>query len=84
VLSRVTNDVDTISTSLAQNLSQIVTSVTMIIGVLVMMLTISWLMTLVALVMLPLSFALVSIVIKASQKYFQTAAVYNWGMWTGT
>jgi ATP-binding cassette subfamily B protein len=75
VLSRVTNDVDTISTSLAQNLSQIVTSVTMIVGVLVMMLTISWLMTLVALVMLPLSFALVSIVIKASQKYFKQQQV---------
>jgi ATP-binding cassette subfamily B protein len=71
VLSRVTNDVDTISASLAQNLSQIVTSVTAIIGVLVMMLTISWMMTLVALVMLPLSFILVSFVIKASQKYFK-------------
>ena len=65
VLSRVTNDIDTISASLAQNLSQIVTSVTTIIGVLVMMLTISWLMTLVALVILPLSFGLVSIVIKS-------------------
>jgi len=54
----VTNDIDTISASLAQNLSQIVTSVTTIIGVLIMMLTISWLMTLVALVILPLSFGL--------------------------
>jgi ATP-binding cassette subfamily B protein len=71
VLSRVTNDIDTISASLAQNLSQIVTSVTTIIGVLIMMLTISWLMTLVALVILPLSFGLVSIVIKTSQKYFK-------------
>jgi ATP-binding cassette subfamily B protein len=75
VLSRVTNDIDTISTSLAQNLSQIVTSVTTIVGVLVMMLTISWLMTLVALVMLPISFALISIVIKASQKYFKQQQV---------
>jgi ATP-binding cassette, subfamily B, multidrug efflux pump len=76
VLSRVTNDIDTISTSLTQNLSQIVTSVTTIIGVLVMMLTISWLMTLVALVVLPVSFGLVSIVIKASQKYFKQQQVY--------
>jgi ATP-binding cassette subfamily B protein len=76
VLSRVTNDVDTISTSLAQNLSQIVTSVTMIIGVMVMMLTISWELTLVALITLPLSFALVSVVIKTSQKYFKQQQVY--------
>jgi ATP-binding cassette subfamily B protein len=75
VLSRVTNDIDTISSSLAQNLSQIVTSVTTIIGVLVMMLTISWMMTLVALVMLPISFALISIVIKSSQKYFKQQQV---------
>ena len=76
VLSRVTNDIDTISTSLTQNLSQIVTSVTTIIGVLVMMLTISWEMTLVALVILPVSFGLVSIMIKASQKYFKQQQVY--------
>jgi ATP-binding cassette subfamily B protein len=76
VLSRVTNDVDTISTSLAQNLSQIVTSVTTIIGVLIMMLTISWGMTLIAVSMLPVSFALISIVIKASQKYFKQQQVY--------
>jgi ATP-binding cassette subfamily B protein len=76
VLSRVTNDIDTISTSLTQNLSQIVTSVTTILGVLVMMLTISWEMTLVALVILPVSFGLVSIMIKASQKYFKQQQVY--------
>ncbi|MDD5288355.1 MAG: ABC transporter ATP-binding protein [Dehalococcoidales bacterium] len=76
VLSRVTNDVDTVSTTLTQNLSQIVTSVTTIIGVLVMMLTISWLMTLVALVIIPLSFVLVSVVVKASQKYFKKQQVY--------
>ena len=63
VLSLVTNDIDTISNTLAQNLSQIVTSLTTIIGVLVMMLTISWLMTLVALVILPISFGLISVVI---------------------
>jgi ATP-binding cassette subfamily B protein len=76
VLSRVTNDIDTISTTLTQNLSQIVTSVTTIIGVLVMMLTISWLMTVVALVILPLSFALVSLVVKKSQGYFKKQQVY--------
>jgi ATP-binding cassette, subfamily B, multidrug efflux pump len=75
-LSLVTNDIDTISNTLAQNLSQIVTSVTTIIGVLVMMLTISWLMTLVALVILPISFVLISVVIKASQKYFKQQQVF--------
>ncbi len=76
VQSRVTNDIDMISTTLTQNLSQIVTSVTMIIGILIMMFTISWAMTLVALVMLPLSFLLVSLVIKSSQKYFMRQLVY--------
>ncbi|MDO8472553.1 MAG: ABC transporter ATP-binding protein [Dehalococcoidia bacterium] len=76
VLSRVTNDVDTISTTLTQNLTQILTSVTTIIGVLIMMLTISWMMTLVALVVLPLSFGLLSLVIKASQKYYAKQQAY--------
>ncbi|MCX6812691.1 MAG: ABC transporter transmembrane domain-containing protein, partial [Candidatus Berkelbacteria bacterium] len=60
VLSRVTNDVDTISQTLNQGLSQIVTSVTLIIGILIMMLTISWLLTLVSLVLLPVSLFLTS------------------------
>jgi ATP-binding cassette subfamily B protein len=76
ILSRVTNDVDTINTTLTQNLSQIVTAVTTIIGVLVMMLTISWLMTLAALVMLPISLILVRFVVKASQKHFRKQQVY--------
>jgi len=76
VQSRVSNDIDTISMTLTQNLSQIVTSVTMILGVLVMMFSISWAMTLVALVILPVSFLLVSAVIKASQKYFMRQLVY--------
>ena len=71
ILSRVTNDIDTISTTLSQNLTQIITSVVTIIGVIVMMLTISWMMTLVALLVLPLSFSLLTVVIKASQKYFK-------------
>ena len=76
VLSHVTNDVDTISNTLTQNLSQIVTSVTTIIGVLVMMLTISWLMTLIALVIIPISFGLVTVVVKSSQKYFKSQQDY--------
>jgi ATP-binding cassette, subfamily B, multidrug efflux pump len=76
VLSHVTNDVDTISNTLTQNLSQIVTSVVTIIGVLVMMLTISWLMTLVALIIIPLSFVLITVVVKASQKYFKKQQEY--------
>jgi len=75
-LSRVTNDVDTVQTTLTQNLSQIVTSVTTIIGVLIMMLTISWLMTLVALLILPLSFVLVRLVVGRSQRYFRQQQRY--------
>jgi ATP-binding cassette, subfamily B, multidrug efflux pump len=76
VLSRVTNDIDTINTTLNQNLIQIVFSVTTILGVLVMMLTISWLMTLVTLIILPLSFVLARVVIKTSQKYFRNQQKY--------
>ncbi len=75
-LTLVTNDIDTISNTLTQNMSQIVTSVTTIIGVLVMMLTISWLMTLIALVIIPVSLGLVTVVIKASQKYFKSQQDY--------
>jgi len=71
VLSRVTNDVDTLSQTLNQSLSQAVTSVTMILGILIMMLTISWQMTLVALVTLPLSFMLIALIVKRSQGYFK-------------
>jgi ATP-binding cassette subfamily B protein len=80
VLSRVTNDVDTISTTLTQNLSQIVTSVTTIIGVLVMMLTISWLMTLVAMLIIPLSMVLTTMVVKSSQKQFVRQQRYLGGV----
>lgn len=71
VLSRVTNDVDTISQTLNQGLSQIVTSITMIIGILIMMFSISWHLTLVAIVTVPLSFVLISLIIKKSQHYFK-------------
>jgi ATP-binding cassette, subfamily B, multidrug efflux pump len=76
VLSRVTNDVDTINGTLTQNLSQIVSSVTTIIGVLVMMFTISWIMTLVAIVILPISMILIRMVVQASQKYFKKQQAY--------
>ena len=70
VLSRVTNDVDTISQNLNQTMTQLITAVTTIIGILIMMLTISWHLTLVAIVILPVSLIFVSLVIKRSQKYF--------------
>lgn len=72
VLSRVTNDVDTVSQTLNQSMSQIITSVITIIGVLIMMISISWQMTLVALLILPVSMALIMGVVKKSQKYFKS------------
>ena len=71
VLSRITNDVDTINQNLSQSLTQIITSVVTVVGVLIMMLTISGVLTLVALAMLPLSFILMGVIIKRSQKYFK-------------
>ncbi len=76
VLSRITNDVDTINRTLSQSLSQIVTSVISVIGILIMMLTISWKMTLVALAIIPLSTILVGVIIKYSQKYFRQQQDY--------
>jgi ATP-binding cassette subfamily B multidrug efflux pump len=76
ILSRVTNDVDTVSNTLSQNLSQIVTSVTTIIGIMVMMIWISWQMTLTILLILPLSLLLVQFIIKRSQKYFKKNQAY--------
>jgi len=71
VLSRVTNDVDTVSQNLNHSIIQIITSVTTIIGILVMMLTISWQLTLVAVLVLPISFGLIILVVKKSQKLFR-------------
>jgi ATP-binding cassette subfamily B multidrug efflux pump len=71
VLSRVTNDVDTVSQTLNQSLTQIVTSVTMIIGILIMMLSINVWLTLVSVIILPVSFALIAIIVKRSQRYFK-------------
>jgi len=76
VLSRVTNDVDTVNQTLSQSLTQIITSVTTLIGVLVMMFTINWLMTLVALGVVPLSLLIIGLVISKSQKYFKQQQDY--------
>lgn len=70
VLSRITNDVDTVNTTLNQSLSQIITSVTMLIGVIIMMLSISWEMTLGSILILPIAMGLIMLVVKKSQKYF--------------
>jgi len=76
VLSRITNDVDTLGTGLNQSVTQLITSVTTIIGIIIMMLSISPLMTLIAFVILPVSAALLALVIKMSQKYFVTQQKY--------
>lgn len=76
ILSRVTNDVDTVSHTLNQSLSQIITSSITVIGVLIMMLSISWLMTLVALAIIPLSLLVVSLIVRQSQKYFKQQQDY--------
>lgn len=71
ILSRVTNDIDTISQSLNQSLQQVLTSIVMIVGILVMMLSISWEMTLMALVVIPLSGIAVAFVVSKSQGFFK-------------
>ena len=76
ILSRITNDVDTLSQSLNQSATQMITSVATIIGVLVMMLSISPLMTLIALLILPISVGFISVIVKHSQKYFKNQQEY--------
>lgn len=76
VLSRITNDVDILSQSLNQSATQVITSTTTIIGVLIMMLSISPLMTVVALLILPVSMGLISVIVKRSQKYFMSQQEY--------
>ena len=76
VLSRVTNDVDTVSQTLSQSLTQIITSVVTVIGVLIMMFSINWLMTLAALLIVPLSLVVVGLIIGRSQKYFKQQQDY--------
>lgn len=76
VLSRITNDVDTLGMGLSQSITMIITSLATLIGIFVMMLSISPIMTLIALVILPVSAILVSMVVKFSQKYFKTQQEY--------
>jgi len=76
VLSRITNDVDTVNQTLSQSLTQIITSLVTVVGVLVMMFSISWAMTLVALIVIPLSMVSVLLIVRQSQKYFKEQQDY--------
>lgn len=76
VLSRITNDVDTLGQGLNQSITQLITSVSTMIGVLIMMLSISPWMTLIAIFILPVSMLLISLVVKKSQKYFKSQQAY--------
>ncbi len=76
VLSRVTNDVDTVSQTLNQSLTQIVSSVTTLIGVLIMMVSISWTMTLASVLIMPFSGLFMALIVRQSQKYFKKQQEY--------
>ena len=76
VLSIITNDIDTLSMNLNQSITQIITSVCTIIGILIMMLSISWQMTLISLIILPIAGVLVKIIVSKSQKYFKDQQDY--------
>jgi ATP-binding cassette subfamily B protein len=76
VLSRITNDVDTVSQTMNQSLSQIITSVVSVVGTLIMMFSINWLMTLVSLLVIPLSLAFTGVVVSKSQKFFKEQQDY--------
>jgi len=76
VLSRITNDVDTVNQTLSQSLTQIITSLVTVVGVLAMMFYISWMMTLVSLIIIPLSMVVVMLIVKQSQKYFKEQQDY--------
>lgn len=76
VLSYITNDVDTIAQNLNQSITQLITSLTTVIGILIMMITISWQMALVAVLVLPVSLGLVMLVVSKSQKYFKDQQQY--------
>lgn len=76
VLSRVTNDVDTVSQNLNQSMTQVITAITTIIGVVVMMLSINVLMTIVAIIILPISMGFIRLIVKKSQKHFRSQQEY--------
>ncbi|MBN1800618.1 MAG: ABC transporter ATP-binding protein [Candidatus Lokiarchaeota archaeon] len=76
VLAYVTNDVDVINQNLSMSLTQIITSVVTIIGVLIMMLTISWILTLVSMIIIPISLVTMGVIAKKSQKHFVNQQIY--------
>lgn len=76
VLSRITNDVDTLSQSLNQSMTQIITSVCSIVGIFIMMVRINWMMTLITLLIVPISLVIIGLVVKKSQKYFKQQQEY--------
>ena len=76
VLSIITNDIDTLSMNLNQSVTQIITSICTIIGILIMMLSISWKMTLISLIILPIAGILVKVIVSKSQKYFRAQQDY--------
>ncbi len=76
VLSVITNDIDTLNTNLNQSITQIITSICTIVGILIMMFSISWKMTLISLLILPISGIIVGIIAKKSQKYFKSQQEY--------
>ena len=76
ILSRITNDIDTLSQTLNQSLTQMITSVTQLIGILIMMVSISWQMTLIAICTLPVSLLLVAFIVSKSQKQFKLQQEY--------
>lgn len=76
VLSRITNDVDTVNQTLSQSISQIINSIVTVFGVLVMMFVISWQMTIIALLMIPVSMFFVQFIVARSQKYFRQQQDY--------
>ncbi len=76
VLSIITNDIDTLSMNLDQSITQIITSICTIVGILIMMFSISWEMTLISLIILPIAGTIVGIIVKKSQKYFKAQQDY--------
>ncbi len=76
VLSIITNDIDTLSMNLNQSITQIITSICTIVGILIMMISISWQMTLISLIILPIAGVLVKIIVSRSQKYFKAQQDY--------
>lgn len=76
ILSRMTNDVDTVNQTLSQSLSQMISSVATVLGVLVMMFSISWQMTLTAMLVMPMSIVIVRVIVGKSQKFFKTQQEY--------